>query len=84
VLARAMYRHPKILFVDEGTAHVDVEMEGKIYDNLGSLSLTLICIAHGPGALAYCDKVFSFSGGQVSVSPPPLSGRISNLQRRLA
>ena len=84
LLARALYRHPKILFVDEGTAHVDVEMESKIYDNLGSLGLTLICIAHRPGALAYCDKVFSFSGGQVSVAPPPLSGRISDLQRRLA
>jgi ATP-binding cassette subfamily B protein RaxB len=84
LLARALYRHPKILFVDEGTAHVDVEMEGKIYDNLGSLDLTLICIAHRPGALAYCDKVFSFSGGHVSVAPPPPSGRISDLQRRLA
>ena len=84
LLARALYRHPKILFVDEGTAHVDVEMEGKIYDNLGSLGLTLICIAHRPGALAHCDKVFSFSGGHVSVAPPPLSGRISDLQRRLA
>ena len=84
LLARALYRRPKILFVDEGTAHVDVEMEGKIYDNLGSLSLTLICIAHRPGALAYCDKVFSFSGSHVSVTPPPPSGRISDLQRRLA
>ena len=84
LLARALYRHPKILFVDEGTAHVDMEMESKIYDNLGSLGLTLICIAHRPGALAYCDKVFSFSGSHVSVAPPPLSGRISDLQRRLA
>jgi ATP-binding cassette, subfamily B, bacterial CvaB/MchF/RaxB len=84
LLARALYRHPKMLFVDEGTAHVDVEMEGKIYDGLGSLGLTLICIAHRPGALAYCDKVFSFSGSHVSVVPPPLSGRISDLQRRLA
>ncbi len=82
LLARALYRHPKILFVDEGTAHVDVEMEGKIYDNLGSLSLTLICIAHRPGALAYCDKVFSFNGSHVSVAPPPPSGRISDLLRR--
>jgi ATP-binding cassette, subfamily B, bacterial CvaB/MchF/RaxB len=81
LLARALYRHPKILFVDEGTAHVDVEMEGKIYDNLGSLGLTLICIAHRPGALAYCDKVFSFSGSHVSVAPPPPSGRISDLRR---
>jgi ATP-binding cassette subfamily B protein RaxB len=83
LLARALYRHPKILFVDEGTAHVDVDMESKIYDNLGSLDLTLICIAHRPGVLAYADKVFSLDGGQVSLSAPP-SRPVPGLQRRLA
>jgi ATP-binding cassette subfamily B protein RaxB len=83
LLARALYRHPKILFVDEGTAHVDVDMESKIYDNLGSLDLTLICIAHRPGVLAYADKVFSLDGGQVSLSAPP-SRPVPGPQRRLA
>ena len=38
LLARALYHQPKILFVDEGTAHVDVEMESQIYDNLNPLN----------------------------------------------
>ena len=76
LLARALYHQPKILFVDEGTAHVNVEMESQIYDNLGSLKLTLICIAHRPGVLAYSDKVFRFDGGTVTLISPPKEGSL--------
>jgi ATP-binding cassette subfamily B protein RaxB len=67
LLARALYRQPKILFVDEGTAHVDVEMEHQIYQNLRSLGLTLICIAHRPGVLAHSDKILSLDAGNVAL-----------------
>jgi ATP-binding cassette subfamily B protein RaxB len=83
LLARALYRQPRILFVDEGTAHVDVEMESQIYDNLGSLKLTLICIAHRPGVLAYSDKVFSLIGGKVALLPAA-SARAPGLQLKFA
>jgi ABC-type bacteriocin/lantibiotic exporter with double-glycine peptidase domain len=76
LLARALYHQPKILFVDEGTAHVNVEMESQIYDNLGSLKLTMICIAHRPGVLAYSDKVFRFEGGTVVLISAPKSGSL--------
>jgi len=72
LLARALYRQPKILFIDEGTAHVDVEMEKQIYDALRPLDLTLICIAHRPGLLAYADKVFSLGGA--GAAGPTLQG----------
>jgi ATP-binding cassette, subfamily B, bacterial CvaB/MchF/RaxB len=74
LLARALYHQPKILFVDEGTAHVNVEMESQIYDGLGSLKLTMICIAHRPGVLAYSDKVFRLDGGTVALISPPKAG----------
>ncbi|KAJ8135044.1 hypothetical protein OY671_011743, partial [Metschnikowia pulcherrima] len=32
--ARALYRRPRILVLDEGTAHLDVEMERRINDTL--------------------------------------------------
>src|SRR5213082_682581 len=34
LLARALYRQPKLLFLDEGTAHLDVEKEAEISANL--------------------------------------------------
>src|SRR5499427_2117642 len=48
LLARALYRLPRILFLDEGTAHLDVENERKINDALKRLQMTRISVAHRP------------------------------------
>jgi ATP-binding cassette subfamily B protein RaxB len=48
LLARALYRRPKILFLDEGTAHLDVDRERKINEALRRLHITRISIAHRP------------------------------------
>jgi ATP-binding cassette subfamily B protein RaxB len=81
LLARALYRAPKILFVDEGTAHVDVDMESQIYEGLRSLDLTLICIAHRPGVLAYADKVFNLDGSSDAPIALPASDQHPRLLR---
>jgi ATP-binding cassette, subfamily B, bacterial CvaB/MchF/RaxB len=46
LLARALYRRPSILFLDEATAHVDDENERRISTNLQALNITRISIAH--------------------------------------
>jgi ATP-binding cassette subfamily B protein RaxB len=48
LLARALYRRPKILFLDEGTAHLDVEKEREINQRLRQLDITRISVAHRP------------------------------------
>jgi ATP-binding cassette subfamily B protein RaxB len=48
LLARALYRRPKILFLDEGTAHLDTEKEKEINANLRHLSMTRVSVAHRP------------------------------------
>ncbi len=48
LLARALYRRPRILFLDEGTAHLDVERERRINEALRRLDITRISIAHRP------------------------------------
>jgi ATP-binding cassette, subfamily B, bacterial CvaB/MchF/RaxB len=68
LLARALYRQPKIVFLDEATAHLDVEMESQIYENLRSLKTTRVCNAHRPGVLAYADKIFILEGRNVALS----------------
>jgi len=52
LLARALYRRPAILFLDEATAHLDQDSEKRVLDNLAGLSLTIVSIAHGSQALA--------------------------------
>ena len=59
LLARALYRRPKILFLDEGTAHLDVEMERRINDTLRQLKITRVAIAHRPETIKAADRVFS-------------------------
>ena len=49
LLARALYRRPKILFLDEGTAHLDVERERQINAALRRLDITRVSVAHRPG-----------------------------------
>jgi len=48
LLARALYRRPKILFLDEGTAHLDTEKEREINANLRHLNMTRVSVAHRP------------------------------------
>jgi ATP-binding cassette, subfamily B, bacterial CvaB/MchF/RaxB len=48
LLARALYRQPRMLFLDEGTAHLDVDNEKCINESLRCLSMTRISVAHRP------------------------------------
>ncbi|WP_374765308.1 peptidase domain-containing ABC transporter [Yunchengibacter salinarum] len=45
LLARALYRRPRILFMDEGTAHLDVTLEKRVNAAIRSLGITRIIIA---------------------------------------
>ena len=58
LLARALYRRPRILFLDEGTAHLDVELEQRINASLKRLSITRISVAHRPETMKAADRVF--------------------------
>src|SRR3954471_9583602 len=57
LLARALYRQPRILFLDEGTAHLDVDNERHINESLTRLRMTRISVAHRPDISAGADRV---------------------------
>jgi ATP-binding cassette subfamily B protein RaxB len=57
LLARALYRQPKILFLDESTAHLDMENERHINESLRSLNITRISVAHRPEMMGGADRV---------------------------
>jgi len=69
LLARALYRQPKILFLDEGTAHLDVEKEREINSRLRMLQMTRISVAHRPEMMSGADRVLRI-GGTAAVIPP--------------
>ena len=46
LLARALYRNPKLLMLDEATSHLDIFNEHRIVNALAELQLTRIIVAH--------------------------------------
>ena len=68
LLARALYRNPKILFLDEGTAHLDEVTEQEILTNLRSLGITCIHVTHNRNILKYADKAITLTGRQVTMT----------------
>jgi ATP-binding cassette, subfamily B, bacterial CvaB/MchF/RaxB len=63
LLARALYRQPRILFMDEGTAHLDVENERSINERLQALSITRISIAHRSGMAQGAHRMIQLGAG---------------------
>jgi ATP-binding cassette subfamily B protein RaxB len=57
LLARALYREPRILFLDEGTAHLDLDNERHINESLHRLGMTRISVAHRPDISAGANRV---------------------------
>ncbi|MGC1407668.1 MAG: peptidase domain-containing ABC transporter [Acetobacteraceae bacterium] len=59
LLARALYRAPCILFIDEGTSHLDVTLERQVTASVKSLGLTRIVIAHRPETVAAASRALA-------------------------
>lgn len=62
-LARALYKRPLILILDEATSHLDIPTEGQVLEHLAKLSITRIHIAHRPQSIAFCNQIVDLGGG---------------------
>ena len=60
LLARALYRKPQILVLDEATSHLDVECERRINAMLRELRITRV-YAHRPETIASADRVIELA-----------------------
>ncbi|MFL6417775.1 MAG: peptidase domain-containing ABC transporter [Bryobacteraceae bacterium] len=65
LLARALYRKPSILVLDEATSHLDLETERLIAQTLRTLQLTRIMVAHRPQTIAIADRVLRIENGRL-------------------
>ncbi|WP_297324172.1 peptidase domain-containing ABC transporter [Nitrosomonas sp.] len=65
LLARALYRQPSILFLDEATSHLDIAREHSVNEAISTLKLTRIIVAHRPETIASADRVIVLNGGKI-------------------
>jgi ATP-binding cassette subfamily B protein RaxB len=65
LLARALYKRPKILFLDEATSALDVERERRVNDAIRDLDITRIIVAHRPETIASAGRVVMLEEGRV-------------------
>jgi ATP-binding cassette, subfamily B, bacterial CvaB/MchF/RaxB len=68
-LARALYKRPNILFLDEATSHLDTALEKNITAAVSSLELTRIVIAHRPETIAASGRVIDFQRFESKAKP---------------
>jgi ATP-binding cassette, subfamily B, bacterial CvaB/MchF/RaxB len=65
LLARAMYRRPRVLILDEATSHLDVAREAEVGRAIARMAITRIVVAHRPQTLATVDRVVEMSEGRI-------------------
>ncbi|MBS9424556.1 peptidase domain-containing ABC transporter [Photorhabdus caribbeanensis] len=56
-IARALYRRPRILFMDEATSHLDKESEFFVNQAISKMNITRVIIAHRDSTINSADKV---------------------------
>ena len=65
LLARALYKAPKMLCLDEATSHLDVWNEQLVNAAIKHIKLTRIIVAHRPETIAMAQRVVVLERGQI-------------------
>lgn len=69
LLARALYRRPRLLLLDEGTANLDETTERAIADLVAQLPITRIVIAHRPALIERASRCLRVGEGRIEELP---------------
>ncbi|MBA2723274.1 MAG: peptidase domain-containing ABC transporter [Methylibium sp.] len=66
LLARALYKRPRILFLDEATSALDIDRERLVNQAIRGLDITRVIVAHRPETIAAAARVIVLQGGRVT------------------
>ena len=83
-LSRALLKKPTVLFLDEATSALDVPTEIQVLNQLRSLGITLICVAHRLISAEMSDQVIVLENGIISAMGSPRElNKTNDLYRHL-
>ena len=78
LLARALYRQPRILVLDEATSHLDSGKEQAVNSAIRQIALTRIIVAHRSETIAMAQRVVMLDRGRIrrdmSIEQEPIGG----------
>jgi len=67
-IARALYKSPSVLVLDEATSSLDLKNEELIIETINSLKKkkTIIIVSHRPSTVKICDTVYKMENGKIT------------------
>ncbi len=71
LLARALYKRPQVLILDEATSHLDLKREAKINRAIAALKITRIVVAHRPETIRAAARVVEMDKGAIVFDGEP-------------
>ncbi len=66
LLARALYKKPRVLLLDEATSALDIDRERLVNQAVRQLELTRVIVAHRPETIASAHRVIMLNEGRVA------------------
>ncbi|OWQ92304.1 ABC transporter [Roseateles aquatilis] len=84
LFARALYKLPRVLVLDEATSHLDAQREHELSAALSALPLTRLIVAHRLETIAVAQRVVVVEGGRINsrpeqrdLTPSPMPAKLS-------
>ncbi|WP_395686320.1 peptidase domain-containing ABC transporter [Caenimonas koreensis] len=65
LIARALYHGPSILILDEATSQLDQASERRIMENIRSMNITRVTVAHRQETIGLADRVVRIEHGEI-------------------
>ncbi|PSV09691.1 peptidase C39 [Photobacterium kishitanii] len=66
LIARALYKKPELLILDEATSSLDVHTESLVCQTFRDIDLPILMIAHRPETIASADRVLLLQNGLIT------------------
>ena len=70
LLARALYKRPNVLILDEATSHLDTRREAEVNRAIQHLAITRIIVAHRSETIASTERVIELADGHIIFDGP--------------